>query len=411
MNPQLLQANDTILNSIWAVLETFIDPDTGVIYDTSLGRTELPTRPQVLDDIPNQCGWAAGFEDAALNAGLMLPFVIRLSQQSGDEKWQTIASQLADLLFKLVNVSDTPGFVARGVLPDGVTYYRNSSADQYTMVFYAMHALSQWEHTGETRQKQAAQFVADALTLLEQHQWNIPTSDGQESWAGETARFWPDRASRLLQFAVTNAALNPDEKSLSLYRALRDEAQSRRARGLFNKPGATSVPYAMLQTQVSLRMLWEMEPNPEFKKVWQLSMSDLAENAILQLRARNLKEILRQIENLSSLPEPIGVMEVYSEDDYKKRHNIHEVSDFGGRFWNTNIRIHTEQGFIRQPLELALCFALVEDDDLVDYDGNLLLPTATKYVEAITNTVNLSDIRLSHSAVSLFNAATWMKNL
>ena len=110
--------NKTVLDSIWAVLETFIDPDTGVIYDTSLGRAELPTPGQVHDDIPNPCGWAAGFEDAALNAGLMLPFVIRLAQQAGDKKWETVAHRLADLVLKLATVSDTPGFLARGVLPE-----------------------------------------------------------------------------------------------------------------------------------------------------------------------------------------------------------------------------------------------------------------------------------------------------
>lgn len=411
MTTQTTLDNQTALDVIWAALETFIDPDTGVIYDLSLGRADLPTREQVLDDVPNPCGWAAGFEDAALNAGLMLPFAIGLAQRSGKQKWEAVAQRLADLVLKLATVSDTPGFLARGVLPDGLTYYRNSSADQYTMVITAMHALCQWEGAGAERQQQAAHFVSQVMALLEKHDWDIPTSDEKAGWVGETGQFWPDRATRLLQFAVADAALNPSPQTLARYRSLRDEAGSRRARGLFCKPGATSVPYAVLQTQVSLRLLYELEPDAEFKQVWRLAMHDLAENSILQLKARNLNDILKHIEDLPSLPEPVSVMELYDEEIYNNRHDLYKVSDFGGRFWNTNLRVHHEQVFIRQPLELAMCFALAGDNDLIDFDGNPLLPTALEYIEAITKAVKLEEIRLSHSAVSLFNAVAWVQNL
>jgi len=402
----LLSTDNLSAELIWTALEKFIDPDTGVLYDNSLGRAELPSRDQVLDDVPNQCGWTSGFEDAALNAGFLLPDVIQLAQQTGDEKWQTAAARLADLLLKLVTVSDTPGFVARGVLPDGVTYYRDSSTDQYTMAFRAMHAISQWEGAGATRQRRAAQFVADAMALLQRHQWDIPTADGQKSWVGETSQFWPDRASRLLQFAVTNAAMNPGEASLSLYRTLREECHSRRARGLFSKPGYATIPYALLQTQVSLRMLWELEPDPEYKMVWRLSMDDLAENAVLQLQARDFTEIIEKIEHLSSLPEPVSAMELYTEENYANRHNLEKAAgSFGGYYWKCNTRLHTEQGFIRQPLELALCFALGGNSELVDYNGTALLPIVKNCIEQISRAIHLDDIRFCHSAVSLFVAA------
>lgn len=405
----LITKTTPCLEQVWDALEKFIDPDTGMLYDNALGRAALPAREQVIKDIPNQCGWMSGFEDAALNSGFLLPYVIHLAQKTGEEKWQNAAFNLADLLLKLVTVSGTPGFVARGVLPDGRTYFRDSSTDQYTMAFRAMLAISQWEQAGEERKRKAARFAEDAMQLLQKHQWNIPTADGQKSWVGETSQFWPDRASRLLQFAAVNASLNPAEDSRALYRNLRDDCAGRRTRGLFSRPNYTTIPYALLQTQVSLCNLWKLETDDAYKTVWRNNMYDVAENTVLQLQALDMQTIIRRIDHLPNMPEPVSVMELYTDEDYSNRHQLTKIADLAGRYWQTNIRLHTEQEFIRQPLELALCFTLAENHELKDYNGMPLARVAEQYIDTILRTVRLEHIRFCHSLVSMFVAAIWLE--
>lgn len=399
------------VENIWSVLETFIDPDTGVLYDSSLGRAALPSRQQVLDDVPNQCGWMSDFEDAALNAGLLLPDVIRLAQQDGSGEWSLRSFKLIDLLLKLGSVSKTRGFLARAVLPDGVTHHRDSSTDQYTLAFHAFLAFSRWEDAGAKRQADTARFVADVMQLLEKHGWDIPTSDGQNSWVGETSKFRPDRSSRLLQFAATNATLNPNEASLAQYRMLRDERHNRRTRRLFGGPDAVTIPYALLQTQVSLRALWELEPDSDYRMIWRNHLDDLAENAVLQLQKFDIEEVVQRIENLANLPEPVAGLDFYDEADYASRRDLEGVGVFAEKWWQHNPRLHDEYHYIRGPLELAFCFALADRTDLVGEDGQPLLPIVESYVNRIFEAVRLEDIRFCHSAVSLFCIANWANTI
>lgn len=396
---------------IWRVIEKFIDEDTGVIYDTSLGRAALPSREEVLDDVPNQCGWMSDFEDAALNAGVLLPDVIRLAEETGIPEWRDRAWALSDLLLKLARVSDTRGFLARAVLPDGITHHRDSSTDQYTMAFHAFIALSRWSEAGEERQREAAHFAADAMQLLQKHGWDIPTCDGRVSWVGETSQFRPDRASRLLQFALTNAVLNQDESAMAEYRELRDEHHSRRTRHLFGGPDSISIPYALLQTQVSLRALWELEPDPEYRMVWRNHLNDLAENSASQLQTLDIEEIVQRISNLHSLPEPVAASDFYTAADYAGRHDIASVGDLGERYWQHNPRLFEEYTWVRGPLELAVCFGLADSPDLAGDDGQPLHPIVLEYVERIFEAIRLEDIRFCHSAVSLFSAASWLNSI
>lgn len=393
----------------WRCLERFVDPGSGSLYDNALGRVGVPSADQVRDDLPNQCGWGSGIEDTALNLGLLVPAAIAMAERSGAREWHDAAMRMSDLMLRLATVSCVPGFIARGVLTDGVTHYRNSSVDQYTMAFRALDAISGWDAAGSERRRRSRQVIADVMALLRTHDWNIPTSDGEAAWVSETSELWSDRGTRLLQLALTDAAVNPSDVTLATYRELRDAHGGRRARGLFIDPGSLSVPYALLQTQVSVAMLRDLEPDASHRMVWRLMADDVAERAVGQLQRLDIDLLCRRHGNLPVLPGPTRALDVMTNADTAGRRDLAVVADWTGRYWAANPRLHTEEETIRQPLELVMCFALANTDHLVNHTGTEVLPMVTDVASRILASVAPEAVQSCHSATMLVAVAEWLE--
>ena len=383
----------------WNALQPFIDPETYMLYDYPEARDTLPTVEQVLDDVPNPCSWASGFEDCALNGGYLLPYLIAEYENSGEAVWHDAALRTADAMLHLATVSQTRGFLPRGVLPDNRTYARNSSVDQYTMIGWGLLALWRWEAAGEERRAVAAQFVADAMQLMERHNWQIPTADEKVGWVGETSHFF-----RLLQFAVTDYAMNPCEATLARYRSLRDADCGRRTRAVAHF--SVMIPYALLQTQVSLRVLYELEPDEAFRQVWRNNLYDMAEHAMSRFEALDLAATLQQIKDLAYPTAFVPWESIYDDANYRQRRNHAGVTRLCIEpFYRANPQLDMEQEHLRASLEYFLCYHLAGQPELQTLQGRLLNPVVAHGQEVICSDVPVSNLQLVHNLVSLLALA------
>ncbi len=404
-------------DAAWSVIESLTDADTLMLYDKRLipgqdPRSLLPSAQQVADDVPNRCGWWSNIEDCALNAGTMLPWLIAEAERTGAAHWRDRAFRVADSLLHLTDVCPTRGFLARGVLLDGRTFYRNSSADQYTMAVWALHRLWHWPQAGEARRLRAQRFLVDAAEWLRRSGWNIPTADGRGAWVCETAALWPDRGTRLLEFVLAAWRVSGDVAHLQRYRELRDECGSRRARGIFSRPGYEMIPYTLLQTQVSLHLLAEVEPDEPFRLVWRMHMHDLAEHAIARLDRMDPERVRAQIRELDGIRNSANWSDLYDEQDLAERHDLSAVlraaagsgADRAGivhRCWQANPALVSENAAARECLEYLLCWLLCGARDIVDCFGRRLSEVADRWHRLILRELNPGHLRLAHSATML----------
>src|SRR5690606_18008696 len=122
----------------------------------------LPTVAEIAAEFPNPCGWHTGMEDGALNTGAYLATLVYRYDVTGVEKDAEEARKAFGGLLHLATVSTEKGFLPRAVLPDGVTYYPNSSVDQYTMFLFGI-----WVYYKSTIATQAEkQSIADVITSI-----------------------------------------------------------------------------------------------------------------------------------------------------------------------------------------------------------------------------------------------------
>ncbi|OQA02428.1 MAG: hypothetical protein BWY69_01124 [Planctomycetes bacterium ADurb.Bin401] len=364
----------------------------------------------------------AGFEDCALNIGTVLPAVINHYQTTKEQSWKNTALKYANALIGLTEISKTPGFLPRGVLSDGITHYRNSSVDQYTMATRAFQCLWDWDQISSHQRRTIKKFVLSLVDLLERHNWNIPTEDGQIAWVCESSEFWPGRSLRLLQMVLTAYHISGEKNILELYRKLRDERHSRRCRGIVNLPGYCNMPYFILQEQFAISQLSKLEPDNDYKLLWTLRLHDFAEFAICRLKELYPSPELLQadIKRLSALQNGSnGWQTSYTEQDYADRRNQTKV-EMGAQLDSTsqenadlrtagfcvrataqNPRINHEMKCVREPLELLHSFLLADNKELIDTFGKELWPIAKDYYSIIDNDVNPQELCAAHSLANL----------
>jgi hypothetical protein len=128
----------------------YFDPRTNMVYtilEPHTGQVVLPSREEVLKDIPNANGWSTPIEDCAgYGNGRHVAWLVERYEATRSPAHAAEARRLLAGLLLLGNVrpADKDGFaeVVRGVLPDGLTYYRGkgrgSSGDNYNGYSYGL---------------------------------------------------------------------------------------------------------------------------------------------------------------------------------------------------------------------------------------------------------------------------------
>ncbi|MBI4977779.1 MAG: hypothetical protein HZC28_09865 [Spirochaetes bacterium] len=302
---------ETIQPAHETIWRRFIAADGALLdYTGADGGTLLPDVEDHRDNRPNALGWWTSAENGPFFGGLYLSALCDRYLIAHEPLIASRASSIARWLLSLA-VASQPGFIARGLGPDGKSHYRASSSDQTYPWFYCM-----WRYaasgipTGNDRAVIVAAMDRTARALVASS-WRIycaPPSfgyfgnlaggfaDGAGDLRGEEPAF--DAAVRILFIHRAMADLTGDAFWTDRYRSLAAETVNARgetritfcSRGAqYAAPGASphypdnTNLWTSASSQAGLRALYDMETDSRIREQFQRGLSLNAERALVHL--------------------------------------------------------------------------------------------------------------------------------
>ena len=272
------------------VFDKLVHPNTNQIYDYRSSEDgdgafrHLPTPEEMAKCIPNPCGWYTGMEDADINGGIMLDATIERIEVTGDKSLMKYIDILYDGLMLNTRVSEQKGFLARTVHPsDRKSHYMNSSRDQYTHWIFGMcHYYDSGLCTDERREEIRRVLVSFAekaeRDVTEEHDMSLVREDGMPAivcrMKGEKL-VWLE-TNRLQMFYLAAYHVSGDSHWLDMYHKERDWGLDKAEQIEFDMNFFKGV-FALMQMQLSLRLLWNYETDESYRKRYKALMERVAE--------------------------------------------------------------------------------------------------------------------------------------
>lgn len=263
------------------IRKNFIHPDLNIIYDCMESPHKkdrwgfLPTVEEVHANQPDVCGWKTGMENSALSGGIYLAGMVYRYDATGRREHAADARRIYEGLRLLATVPKSKGFIARGLLPDGKTYYINSSVDQYTLYVFGIWT---YYHSGIATEKEKAEIrsiMHDICDRIERDGFTINTDKNTPALVCEIGVIRSDRSSRLLEIYLVGYDVTGNERWLDIYREKTAENNYARLNTITD-PAVVSNPYgtaqmavfALLQNQASLVPLLQLESSLPLKAAY-----------------------------------------------------------------------------------------------------------------------------------------------
>lgn len=250
----------------------FIHPTVNLVYDyiappgSSNPWGHLPTPKEIKASQPNACGWGAGMEDCSINTGAYLAGMVERYAITRQPAHAEEARRLYRGLRLLGTVAPRKGFVARGVLPDGKSFYTNSSVDQYTFYVYGMWTYFHSPIATETEKGEIRAIMHDICARIEDDGFDILAADGKPALVSDVGVIRSDRSSRLLELYRVGADVTGEPHWLDIYKEKTAENKYARLRDVTTPSRVDTMPwktrqsvYGILQNQVSLMPLLALE--------------------------------------------------------------------------------------------------------------------------------------------------------
>ncbi|MFK5924465.1 MAG: hypothetical protein QM496_19990 [Verrucomicrobiota bacterium] len=248
-------------------VETFMDYLSS--YEEGKELTHLPSAEEVNRQYPNPCGYSTGMEDGMILGGAMLSLICDRFSVTGEDDLRDRSAQVFRGMRRCVTVHGVPGFVARNICPeDRKSIYINSSRDQYT---HFVHGLWKYYHSPladeatkiEIRNILAA--VADRMIeyVTPKNDYDFCRADGKRGPLG-ICRMWNVQAHEAARLPMIYAAAwdtTGNEAYRKLWRKYAAKAVAQSA-----SPDKNNPAYALLQMQVSLEVLYQLEPDQDLKE-------------------------------------------------------------------------------------------------------------------------------------------------
>lgn len=246
----------------------------------------LPSLDMIRKGIPNPCGWGTGMEDCVINGSVMLDAMLDAYQTENSDRLKAEISHVFSGLKTCASVSESEGFLARGVSPiDGKTHYMNSSRDQYThWIFsadkYLKSGLASEEDAVFIKQKLCAFARRAQRNVTAENDWDLLREDGKQ---GMITRMWecmPHETMRLPMIYLAAWKIANEPKFSKEYISIRNTALS-----YSEEVDVTQVcaPFALSQMQLSLRFVYDNDEDEEVRKRCRSLMQRLADYAKPQI--------------------------------------------------------------------------------------------------------------------------------
>lgn len=257
------------------ILDNFFSHKTNLLYDFLVRDCEdilvghLPSPAEINLQIPNPCGWGTGMEDSVLSAGSLLDAVVARYNVTKDKSLYSLTDNLFDGMMRCVVDIDS-GFIARSVSPvDGKSFYYDTSRDQYTHWVYAAlrlynSELATKEHKENIRKVLVAVAKRMELNVTFENDYNFLRYDNKTSIAGKMAgELGCHEYLRLPFFYAAAWYVSRDNHWFDMYMVCRDDAFGETISFDAKKYGNRCYP--VLQMQYSLRALYDIDPDLDFK--------------------------------------------------------------------------------------------------------------------------------------------------
>ena len=276
------------MEEAWKQLtETLFCPRTNLIYD-SVCRPEgtqrfehLPAVDEIRRSLPNALGWGTGMEDSMLNAGSAIDLCL-LRAELEPEKWAS-AKEFAAKVFKGMELCATVhgkrGYVVRSVSHrDGKSCYPESSVDQFTLWVWGLWRYYRSELPEQAEKEKIRLLLTELAGLCEKELKNTTALRNPAGhWSGMTIlKNTPHHtAMRLPMFyaAAYDTTGSPHWKTL-YQKAFEDGRQQ-----MENEKPRPWNTFTIPQHQISMRLCWEVDTNPEHRAYLQAQMRKLSEEA------------------------------------------------------------------------------------------------------------------------------------
>lgn len=255
----------------------FVEPSTCTILE----RLDVSGKPIFIQGLRV----SPTLEDSAfMTAELLDALVLRhkVSQRPGAAEQ---ARRILGGLLKIATVSPYKGLLARGVHPDGITYWGHPSVDQYTGVFFGLwrYYRSQLATVEEKELIRAA--VINMLVRLEDDRWMITDENGDTTNVWDLGYLAPTRAERLLSFLMIGYDLTGDGHWLRTYQKKKlRRLELCRNFDVKDFAGRRYPSWVQQQTAMSLRALLDLVEDPSDLAVYREGARTAAESAVLGSR-------------------------------------------------------------------------------------------------------------------------------
>lgn len=245
------------------------DPDANIRF--------LPSPEHIRLQIPNPCSWGTGMENSMMSAGVMMDAVLARYQITKEPEMKDYADKLFRGIVLCATISGKEGFLARSVSPaDGTSFYIDSSRDQYTHVVDGLYRFYHSELCEEDQKEQIRDILVSFAVRAEknitpENDYNYLRADGGK---GAVVKMWGNiRHHEYMRLPMIYAAawnVSGEPHWLEQYLKYRDEGMAVSEQIDFDLlldyiTGKHNV-FAALQMQYSMRIIYEIDPDPVFRE-------------------------------------------------------------------------------------------------------------------------------------------------
>ena len=215
------RAGKDVLAKVNARLEREFMSDEGLLLDY-VG--EIPTPQDIADLRPNAMGWWTPIENGSMFTGEWLPAL--MAEGPGRKP---LVERCVRGLLKMSEISDVPGFIARGTGTDGKCHFPCGSNDQTDPWFLGLIEYCRWPHADAELKVRVVNRLVHVAKALEANNWGVPCDgafkgENRGNLRAKSMPFWG--ATRLLYTLRSLQLLTGDEHWGGLYDRLKRETIS-----------------------------------------------------------------------------------------------------------------------------------------------------------------------------------------
>lgn len=276
--------------SVRHILQTrFISPEH-ILYDYvgTNGEILLPTPEECRNNQPNALGWWSPIENGAFfNGDYLLSQCKRYEVEKSDDA-QSMIRKLVSGLYKLQDVCETPGMIARGVGSDGQCHYRASSNDQVIPWLLGLWSYLSTDIPSDKERSECVARLKKQLDALIAADWSIPGEGAEYTRGSMLTEDGLEGCLATVHIAIATKIYadiidDPDE---SLHRRYLDAPlKSGKTRLDIISEGFSSVTWEnwfgwfVSHYQYAVRELYRREKDPKRKELFREALVKLAKAA------------------------------------------------------------------------------------------------------------------------------------